>query len=146
MSWERDWKEWLKLGFVAVTLAAGIAFSQTDLEYQLPPDEIAELADAPWPPSVRLSPDGGYMAVLTRPGLPGIDVVSQPELKIGGLRINPRTNGPSRGWYYDGLKFKRVSDAVESEVTGLPADPKISYVSWSPDGEWFAFTITTESS
>jgi len=133
----------LGCAMVPLLLPTMIAFGQTDLVYQMPPEEIAALADAPKTPSVLLSPTGEHMVLRLRPGLPGIDVVSQPELRLGGLRINPRTNGPSRGWYYSGLKFLQVADGREREVTGLPPDPKISHVSWSPDGKWIAFTITS---
>jgi len=132
----------LSSAIVLLLLPTMTAFGQTDLVYQIPPEEIAALADAPKTPSVLLSPTGEHMVLRLRRGLPGIDVVSQPELRLGGLRINPRTNGPSRGWYYRGLKFLQVADGRERDVTGLPPDPKISYVSWSPDGKWIAFTIT----
>jgi dipeptidyl aminopeptidase/acylaminoacyl peptidase len=116
-------------------------FERNDV-YQMPPKPIADLLDAPFTPSVSLSPNGEFMLLMHRPGLPGIDEVSQPELKLAGVRINPRTNGPSRGWYYNGLKFQRVSDLKEGKITGLPDNPKIADVSWSPDGQWVAFTLT----
>lgn len=132
---------------VTVTLAlllcpAAYVFGQIDLPYQMPPPAIAALVDAPQTPLMRLSPTGEYMVLLMRPGLPGIDEVSQPELRIGGLRINPRTNGPSRGSYYDSLILVQMSDGREGKLSSMPSEPKIGDVTWSPDGKNMAFTIT----
>jgi hypothetical protein len=43
-----------------------------------------------------LAPDGRTLLLAEQPGLPGIAEVAQPELRLAGLRINPRNNGPSR--------------------------------------------------
>jgi len=112
------------------------------LTYQLPPKAIADLIDASPTPAVSISPDHGWMALLELPGLPSIEEVAQPELRLAGLRINPRTNGPSRVTHYNGLRLKRIEGGAETPITGLPANPKVTNVSWSPDAEWLAFTLT----
>ncbi|MBD3402668.1 prolyl oligopeptidase family serine peptidase [candidate division GN15 bacterium] len=113
-----------------------------EIGYQMPPEEIAEIIDAPWTPSVYLSPDREWMLLVGRPGLPSIEEIAQPELRLAGLRINPATNGPSRGWYANELTFKRVSDLEEFSVTGLPENPRIQSISWSPDSRKVAFAVT----
>ncbi|MBD3297203.1 MAG: prolyl oligopeptidase family serine peptidase [candidate division Zixibacteria bacterium] len=127
-------------------LATGISLAQDEasdaLPYQMPPPDIAALADAPPTPNVMLGPNEEFMLFLHRPGLPPIEELAQPELRIGGLRINPRTNGPSRGWYYNAIDIVDMSDKMPRRVAGIPADAKISNVSWSPDGKWVAFTVT----
>ena len=77
----------LSCAMVLLLLSTPTAFGQTELVYQMPPEEIAALVDAPKTPSVSLSPTGEHMVLLLRPGLPGIDVVSLPELRLGGLRL-----------------------------------------------------------
>lgn len=84
------------------------------------------------------------MLIMDRPGLPSIEEVSQPELRLAGLRINPLTNGPSRGRYLNDLKLLSLVDNTEYEVSGLTENPRISNVSWSPDGKNAAFCNTVE--
>ncbi len=112
------------------------------LPYMMPPDAIKALIDAPQTPSLSLSPDRTMMLYLEQPGLPGIDEVSQPELRIAGLRINPRNSGPSRGRYYNGLTLKNLESGDETKITGIPENPKISSVDWSIDGKYVSFALT----
>ena len=69
----------------------------------MPPQVLADMIDAPPTPWVAVSPGGDWLVLLERPGLPPIDEVAMPELRLAGLRINPRTNGPSRATYLEGL-------------------------------------------
>ena len=64
--------------------------------YRLPPQELQAIVDAPRAPALSLSPQRNLAAVVQTPPLPGIVEVSQPELKLAGLRINPRTCSGSR--------------------------------------------------
>ncbi|MGK7392646.1 MAG: S9 family peptidase [Candidatus Cyclobacteriaceae bacterium M2_1C_046] len=110
--------------------------------YQMPPKPIADLVDAPQTPAVSIHPKSDWILMLERPGYPSIEELAQPELRIAGLRINPRTSGPSRSGDYNGIKFKSIKGGKEKAVTGLPADASISNVRWSPDGKHIAFTNT----
>jgi dipeptidyl aminopeptidase/acylaminoacyl peptidase len=128
---------------LAYRLTIGIpAIAQEQQKYMMPPMAIAQLADAPTTPGVSVSPDNAWLLLMYRPGLPPIEEVAQPELRIAGLRINPRTNGPSRGNYYNALSLKKFPDGAEQPITGLPEDPQISNVGWAPDGRTIAFTLT----
>ena len=134
---------------LSVFVIAGIlltfrSYAQDNLTYQLPPEEILELVDAPQTPSVSINANGDWMILLERPGYPSIAELSQPELKLAGIRINPRTNGASRSYSYNGLTFKSILNNEEYPVRGLPDDPRIENVSWSPDGQRIAFTNTVE--
>ena len=84
-------------------------WSQIDLAYQEPPDEILKLVDAPLTPSTRISLDGKWMVLFGQPSMPSIEEVSQPELRLAGLRINPAVNGRSRSGYYGSKGFNQTS-------------------------------------
>lgn len=110
----------------------------------MPPKAIADLIDAPPTPRVTLGPHRQWMLLMEQPSLPSIAEVAQPELRIAGLRINPRTHGRSRTRPYSGLTLKRISDRTETPVKGLPDRARINHIRWSPDGQKIAFTITRE--
>jgi dipeptidyl aminopeptidase/acylaminoacyl peptidase len=110
----------------------------------MPPQVLADIIDAPPTPGVYLSPDNEWLLLLERPGYPPISEVAQPELRLAGLRINPRSNGPSRARSLSGLTCQRLSDGQEVKVTGLPAEARITGPSWSPDGKRIAFVVNSE--
>lgn len=119
--------------------------AQNNLGYQMPPKAIADLIDAPPTPAASLSPSGNVMLLLGRASLPSIEEVAQEELRLAGIRINPRTNGSSRSSHFNSMKMKTVDGKVEKEIEGLPTNPKIENVSWSPDGSRVVFTVTKET-
>jgi len=134
----------LKVLIVVLSLVVGYTYAQEGLTYKTPPRELASLVDAPQTPSISVSPDGKYLLLMERPGYPGIAELSQPELRLAGVRINPRTNGPSRSGSFTGLHIKEIQGKGDVVVTGLPNEPQIENVLWSPDSRNFAFTVTGE--
>ncbi len=114
------------------------------IRYQTPPPEVAALVDAPSAPSLSISPDRSVILLLHSPGVSTIADLAQPEYRLAGIRINPRTNGPSRSGYSNRITLKKTSDLTENEISGLPSDPIIQNVTFSPDGKSFAFTLTKE--
>jgi dipeptidyl aminopeptidase/acylaminoacyl peptidase len=115
-------------------------------EYQRPPAELARLVDAPLTPAVSVSPDRSTLLLMERPPLPTIAQLSEPELRLAGIRINPRTSGPSRSATFNNLRLVDVASARERPVTGLPPAPRIGNVVWSPDARHAAFTVDTGTS
>lgn len=111
------------------------------LKYQMPPKELADLVDAPETPDLSLSPGGEWALLLGRASLPSISELALPELRLAGVRINPRNNGRSRGRFFESLILKRIADGSEKPITGLPEQARISYATWSPDGTLIAFVI-----
>ena len=134
-----------KLFFLGILVLSHWAAPAQDVTYQTPPKAIADLVNAPITPRVSIAADGKWMLLLDVQDLPSIADLSQPELRIAGLRLNPRTNGPSRVSYSTSLKLKRLASGAEIPVKGLPSPAKISEVSWSPDDSKIAFAITTEA-
>ncbi|MEE3086554.1 MAG: S9 family peptidase, partial [Pseudomonadota bacterium] len=115
-----------------------------DQNYRTPPLDIADIVDAQPTPSVSIDPAKNWMLLLGRPGLPTITELSHPELRIAGMRINPTNNGRSRSTYYNSLTLQSLKDGSSRAITGLPINPKIQHVSWSPDATRFAFTLDQE--
>ena len=121
----------------ALTLPAALAAQK----YEKPPAELAQLVDAQLTPAVSVSPDESTLLLMGRPSLPTIAELSEPELRLAGIRINPRISGPSRALTYNDLRFVDVASARERTVTGLPDAPRIRNASWSPDARHVAFTL-----
>lgn len=112
--------------------------------YQRPPEAIAKLIDAPSTPAVRIDSKAEWMLLMERPGYPSIEEIAAPELRIGGTRINPATNGRSRQNPMTGLSLKNIKTGETFEFSNMPAKPAISNVSWSNDEKKIAFTNTVE--
>lgn len=128
-------------GLVVVALAfAQPIFAQTT--YQTPPKSIADLFTAPSTPSVSFNKDGSMMMILDRTEAPSIEDLAQPELRIGGIRINPAISGPSRAGGFTNLKIKKTRSGEEIQIKGLPSNPKMNGFSLSLDEKYLAFTQT----
>ena len=127
-----------------LTLSFGL-LAQGGLSYKEPPKEILELADAPRAPWVRIDNKGENVVLLYRNSYKTIAGLSEEELRLGGLRINPVTNIGSRTTFYNNIKIKKAFDKDAKQVTGLPDNPRLAYFGWSPDESMMAFTHTTAS-
>ena len=119
--------------------------AQENAIYQKPPQEILELVDVPRAPRVLLDDSKAYMILLFRDAYKSIEELSQEELRLGGLRIDPKTNIGSRVTYFNNVKIKSLKKkgGVISQVKGLPINPKLTNFNWSPDQKKLALTNTT---
>ncbi|MFD0931095.1 prolyl oligopeptidase family serine peptidase [Psychroflexus salinarum] len=133
-----------KLLIVFFTFLPWLGFSQIDLNYQKPHEDILELADAPMPPSMSINPDGSKALLIYRNQYQTIEDLAEDELRLAGLRINPKTNISSRTRFYVDLKLFDPEAKQEFEIKNLPGNPKISNLNWSPKYNYIAFTHTTE--
>ncbi|MBD2721479.1 prolyl oligopeptidase family serine peptidase [Hymenobacter armeniacus] len=137
----------MKKLLLSATLLLAAAVSQAqDFQYKTPPKAIQDLLLAPPTPRLSLASDGQTMALLQVQDFPTVAELAQPELRLAGLRFNPRTNGPSRVSYAVGIKLKKLPNGAEIDVKGLPAQARISSPSWSPDNRTMAFALTTPGS
>ncbi|HEN21037.1 MAG TPA: S9 family peptidase, partial [Desulfobacteraceae bacterium] len=132
----------LSLPVIIVT----VTLAQEALEYQKPPKDIVDIMMAEPTPSVSISPDGSTIALIERPGMPSIEDLSREELRIGGLRIDPAVNGPSRRSYSIGITLMDIDGSNKRNLKGLPGDLKMGSFSWSNDGKQFAFVNTRDKS
>ncbi len=105
--------------------------------YITPPKEIVDILDAEPLPTVVASPDRRTLAIFRRHPMPGVAELSQPMYRLGGRRINPRTNGPHRLPGLFALTLKSM-DGSERPVA-LPAGSKLMTIGFSPDGSRLAF-------
>lgn len=121
--------------------------AQESLTYQKPSKEILELVDVPRAPSVIVDDNKDFIVLLYRDAFKSIEEISQEELRLGGLRINPKTNIGSRVTYYNNLKIKPLhsNESEVIQVSGLPEAPKLTNFSFSPDQKKIACTNTTSS-
>ncbi|MGX1746543.1 MULTISPECIES: prolyl oligopeptidase family serine peptidase [unclassified Brevundimonas] len=111
--------------------------------YQQPPAPIAQILDAKPNPGVIISPDRKTLLLTDRANLPAIAELAEPMLRLAGYRINPKNNGPanSRVSWLTGLNFQSVDGGAARPVTGLPANARLTNVSWAPNGQTVAFLV-----
>src|SRR4051812_31423774 len=63
-------------------------------EYRKPPEAIRKILDVPPPPSASLAPKRDYLLLADYRAYPSIAELSRPFLRLAGLRIDSRSNGP----------------------------------------------------
>ena len=134
----------LALGLMLSVTAGLVAQSAaTRAEYLTPPKAIVDILDAEPLPGVSVGPARQTIALVSRRSMPTIEEVAQPMLRLAGLRINPRNNGPHRMPSGTSITLRNVLDGTERKVS-VPPDARIGGVSFSPDGQRLFFTNTRE--
>ena len=113
--------------------------AQDNIAYQTPPQEILELVDIERAPIVNIDSKGEQMLFYYRNTFKSLSDLNQPELRLGGLRINPRLNISSTITYYNNIGYKKIRDGEVKPFNGLPDNPMIAYISFSPDENNIAF-------
>lgn len=126
----------LFIGFVGI--------SQENITYQMPPKEILALADYERAPSISMDENREYILFSYRNTYKNLEDLNQEEMKLGGLRINPVTNISSTVTYINNLKIRKFADKELTQVSGLPTNPRITNISWSPNYKKISFTHTTQ--
>src|SRR5579864_3963008 len=90
-----------------------------DEAYQKPPREIVDVLNAPATPRAVVSPAHTHVLLAEPLRYPPIADLAQPMLRLAGVRINPKNNGPHRGIVYKSLALKPL-DGPEVKIQ-LPA-------------------------
>ena len=128
--------------FMLVPLALSLlaAFPHAQAQYQMPPAALQAIVDAPRAPTLTPSPRRNLASMVDTPALPSIAEVAQPELKLAGMRINPRTYSPSRFTFGSQLKLLDIDSGKQHEIKGMPASLRLADLAWSPDQRYLAFT------
>lgn len=132
--------------FMACILSCALSgFAQDNLEYQKPPKEILDLVDVKLSPSVFMNEEQTQMVMVYRSLYKSIEELSQEELRLGGLRIDPKRSIGSRVTYFNNMEVKSVKTGNVTKVSGMPEKARISNFGWSPDQSMIAFTNTSET-
>src|SRR5690606_36016085 len=94
--------------------------AQEQLIFQKPSAEILELADYQRPPRVLVSPDEKWIITLYRPTYKSLEDLNNPEIRLGGLRMNPVVNMQSAATYSNDIKMREFNSTQEQTIAGLP--------------------------
>jgi len=131
--------------FILFLIAFQFNFAQENLTYQKPSQSILELAEAPLAPSIRMDSKGENIVFLYRSNFKSIEELSEEELRLGGLRINPATNIGSRTTYYIDIKVRVGTNGEIQNIISLPENGRFANFSYAPNEKLMAFTNTTNS-
>jgi len=119
--------------------------AQENITYQKPPQDILDLVDVQLAPSVLMDYKKEHIILRYRDAYKTIAELSEVEMRLGGLRINPKTNIGSRTNYYNNLKVLNIKEpnTPPIQIKGLPENPRLTNFTWSPDQQKIALTNTT---
>jgi len=134
-----------KFIFLPLVFLAFSLLSQENITYQQPPEEILKLVDVERAPGVYIDYEKEHMLLLYRDAYKSIEELSQEEMRLAGLRIDPKTNIGSRVNYYNNIRIKylKSKDLIIKDVQGMPENPRLANLSFSPDQQLMAMTNTT---
>jgi len=113
-----------------------------DLGYQTPHKDILDLADAPLPPRFMMNDEATVGILFSRSNFKTIEELSEEEMRLAGLRINPKTNISSRTRYYTKIEILDIKSGKVSPIQGIPDRARFANLKWSPDQKKFSFTTT----
>ena len=119
-------------------------FGQENLTYQVPHQNILDLAEAPLAPSIMMDSKGENIVFLYRDKYKTIEELSEEELRLGGLRINPLTNIGSRTRFYTDIKVQTGIKGKIEKITGLPENGRYANFLYAPNENLMAFTNTVQ--
>ena len=118
---------------ILFVLAISISAFAQNATYQKPPKDVLNVLNAPANPTTSISPAKDKILLIEPMIYPSIAELSQPMLRIAGLRINPLTNGSHRQPYATKISLKNIADGKETTID-LPTGAKIVSPQWSADG------------
>jgi len=133
----------MRFHFLIGLFLSGMAYAQENITYQKPPKEILEIAEYENAPTVLMNHNKEYMIFSYRNTYKSLEELSQEDMRLGGLRVNPITNISSTVNYINNIKIRKVKDKNEIQVQGLPQNPKIANYTISPNDKMIAFTHTS---
>ena len=116
-------------GMIAQQPAASVSSG-----YLTPPKAVIDIVDSAPLPTVEVSPARDVLALVPRRSMPSIAEISQPMLRLAGMRINPATSGPHRAPSGTGITLRTIATGAERQLP-VPAGARIGAVSFSPDGK-----------
>jgi len=121
-------------------------YAQDAINYQTPPQAMADLLLAKATPSVSIDSKAEWMLLIDRNSYPSVEELAMPEYRIAGMRINPNNYSLSRQSFINNFTLKNIKTGKVLPVTGLPVPLLASSISWNPAENKIAFTNTTQKS
>lgn len=122
------------------------ALAQEELGYQTPKKELLELIDVDLAPSVLSNSKNTVLVLISRSTYKNISDLSRKELRLAGLRVDPKRYIGSRTTYFNKVEVVSLNKGKERiPVIGLPENPKLTNFTWSPDEKKIAMTHTSET-
>jgi dipeptidyl aminopeptidase/acylaminoacyl peptidase len=115
------------------------AQAPSDVKYQKPPREILELVDVDLPPLTVVDPSSRFFVLFRRPAYKTLEELAEPELRLAGLRLNPRNHNRTRTSYALGVEVRELVTGRVVPVTGLPDPIRIEWHRFSPHGTFLSF-------
>lgn len=134
-----------KITCLLLLLVAGFGFAQVDISYQKPPQEILDLVDYQRAPSISMDSKKEQIVFMYRNTYKTLAEISEEEMRLAGLRINPKTNISSTTTYVNNIQYRKFHDKNLLPIKGLPENARLTNFSWSPDESKMAFTHTTQN-
>ena len=135
---------------IVITLfitASYLLNAQEELGYQVPKKELLDLIDVDLAPTVLRNTKNTVMVLLSRSTYKSIADLSRKELRIAGLRVDPKRFIGSRTTYYNKVELVDFEKGkTRLLVAGLPNKPQLTNFIWSPDEKMIAMTHTSDSS
>ena len=135
---------------IAITLLIMVSYllnAQEELGYQIPKKELLDLIDVDLAPTVLRNTKNTVMVLLSRSTYKSIADLSRKELRIAGLRVDPKRFIGSRTNYYNKVELVDFEKGkTRLLVAGLPNKPQLTNFIWSPDEKMIAMTHTSDSS
>ena len=122
---------------------AAQASHSTTSGYLTPPDEITEVVLATPTPQMSISPDGDTLMFFQHGGLPPLEDVMRPMLRLAGMRIDPEANARFTPMFWTSM-WLRPLQGGEDVAVPLPEGARIISASWAPDGSRFGVMFVTE--
>jgi dipeptidyl aminopeptidase/acylaminoacyl peptidase len=137
--------------FAALAVAAGLGSSAVLAQspgdtssYRTPPRAIVDILDAEPLPGVTVSPTRDVIALVPRRAMPSIAELAKPMRRLAGVRVDPATNGPHRAPLGTGITLRTLATGAERRVP-MPANARVAFVGFAPDGRRLAFTNATDT-
>ena len=135
-----------KIVIIISFLLSTYILGQEELNYQVPKKELLDLIDVDLAPSVLRNTKNSILVLLSRSTYKSISELSKSELRIAGLRVDPKRYIGSRTTYYNKIELIDLEKGKKPiPIKGLPNNPKLSNFIWSPDEKKIAMTHTSES-
>lgn len=125
------------LGALMIILTATTTFAMENFGYKEPDAKIVKLVDAPNPPQLSISPQGGKAILVEYSTQLTLEDLAEPKAKVAGLSILKRYNVKQRSYFVKGLEVLDLK-TNESKTIKLPPEAKMGFPIWSPDGTKFA--------